>query len=87
MNINFEFFLMLYSDYPWAGSLKPVSSKMNSRQVQREDAGSMPYKGSLRHVNQKNRRQKKEDSDGKNKKYLLTAQTRVLRMEFFYVLN
>jgi len=50
-------------DYPWAGSLKPVSSKMNSRQGQREDAGSMPYKGSLRHVNQKNRRQKKEDSD------------------------
>ena len=30
-----------------------------------EDAGHTPWAGSLRHVNQKNRRQKKEDSDGK----------------------
>ena len=32
-----------------------------------EDAGHTPWAGSLRHVNQKNRRQKKEDSDGKSK--------------------
>merc|ERR550539_529814 len=53
-------------DYPWAGSLKPVSNKLARREHpgrKGDDAGSMPYKGSLRHVSQKNRRQKKEDSD------------------------
>jgi len=53
-------------DYPWAGSLKPVSNKMGRREPPHrrgEDAGHTPWAGSLRHVNQKNRRQKKEDSD------------------------
>merc|ERR1711981_1100431 len=53
-------------DYPWAGSLKPVSNKMGRRERPGrpgDDAGPMPWAGSLRHVNQKGRRQKKEDSD------------------------
>jgi len=52
-------------DYPWAGSLKPVSNKLGRQQPARrvEDAGHTPWAGSLRHVNQKGRRQKKEDSD------------------------
>jgi hypothetical protein len=51
-------------DYPWAGSLKPVSNKMGRREQRRgEEGGAMPWAGSLRHVNQKGRRQQKEDSD------------------------
>merc|ERR1712241_1316475 len=53
-------------DYPWAGSLKPVSNKMGRRAPSGrpgDDAGPMPWAGSLRHVNQKGRRQKKEESD------------------------
>ena len=91
-------------DYPWAGSLKPVSNKMGRRDHPGrrgkslnmiyyiktnenlipiiitykssmvkcisthnlgEESGAMPWAGSLRHVNQKGRRQQKEDSDGK----------------------
>jgi len=50
-------------DYPWAGSLKPVSNQMSGREGRREDAGSMPYKGSLRHVSTKNRKKKEESDD------------------------
>merc|ERR1712110_804197 len=53
-------------DYPWAGSLKPVSNKMGRREHpgrRGEESGAMPWAGSLRHVNQKGRRQQKEDSD------------------------
>merc|ERR1719400_724728 len=53
-------------DYPWAGSLKPVSNKMGRRDHpgrRGEESGAMPWAGSLRHVNQKGRRQQKEDSD------------------------
>merc|ERR1719270_1575223 len=54
-------------DYPWAGSLKPVSNQLVGNREHRnrrgEEAGHTPWAGSLRHVNQKNRRQKKAEDD------------------------
>lgn len=55
-------------DYPWAGSLKPISSEMRRGQNQRRqgsgEVGSSPWQGSLKHVDSnKKRRQKKEDED------------------------
>lgn len=54
-------------DYPWAGSLKPVSNEMLRSQHKGRrgsgDAGGIPWAGSLRHVENKKRRQKQEDED------------------------
>jgi len=54
-------------DYPWAGSLKPVSNKMLRRDQQGRrgggDPGAVPWSGSLRHVENKKRRQKEKDDD------------------------
>jgi len=48
-------------DYPWAGSLRPVSSKlMKGRGRGDPDAGASPWAGSLRHVDDKQKRKKKQ---------------------------
>ena len=44
---------------------------MSSGHATNADAGGNPWEGSLRHVSQKNRRQKKADSEGKNIKKLV----------------
>jgi len=49
-------------DYPWSGSLRPVSNKMNrgSRMGAPDDMGPSPWAGSLRHVDKNKMRKKKE---------------------------
>ena len=61
----------LFSDYPWAGSLRPVSKegiRSGGRQV--NEPGHMPWAGSLRHVDQnKNKRRHARQDDGKGITY------------------
>ena len=49
-------------DYPWSGSLRPVSNKMHrgQRMGAPDDMGPSPWAGSLRHVDKNKMRKKKE---------------------------
>ena len=53
-----------FSDYPWSGSLRPVSSKMGGpgRKPGRGDGddGASPWAGSLRHIDAGKMRKKKQ---------------------------
>ena len=57
------------TDYPWSGSLRPVSNKLmkGGRRPGSDDPGSSPWAGSLRHVdpNKKGKKMKKKHDDGK----------------------
>ena len=59
---------IFWIDYPWSGSLRPVSNKlMNKGRGGREDpeAGGSPWAGSLRHVDKnKMSKKKKKANDG-----------------------
>lgn len=60
--------MIFWIDYPWSGSLRPVSNKlMNKGRGGREDpeAGGSPWAGSLRHVDKnKMSKKKKKANDG-----------------------
>ena len=54
------------TDYPWSGSLRPVSGKlMKGGRRPDNDPGSSPWAGSLRHVdpNKKGKKMKKNKHD------------------------
>lgn len=55
---------MFFLDYPWAGSLRPVSNKLK-REGGRggDESGASPWSGSLRHVDGKNARRKKQQKE------------------------
>lgn len=74
-----------FSDYPWSGSLRPVSNKMGrgSRAGRNEDDAGSPWAGSLKHVDPNKLRQKKK----KQREGLLLLRNRKSRTILFLFLQ